>query len=291
MNKRHLSIASLVVLLFLSNALLAQRISNIHISPGQIAKLAFNEPVRVTFDYASNELNGLRIFVRPTSGEKTTPNYRASGSPLYPRGTGNGRAEFTISSGAATVDQIRFQIYNAKQSRLIFEFSIPVKIKFVAAKPSHKTLTLKPSQLAKATQAIGGQQSAASTRRVVKRVIAPDGTIFIDYSDGTKKRIDPNGRTGIWDEELQTWLYPMMDVQPATPPAALNTANQLPDNGWMKQMSDWITYLNGMLLSRIERAIPDEASLQNYKNFEHQQTTSIYEIMDVRIKFLNRLLE
>lgn len=105
-------------------------ITNIGLSPPSPAWLDFNEHVDITFDYSTNEASGVRIFVRPYTGGSLTPNYAAHGSPLYPYPGGSGSGWFTITSGAVTVDQLRFQMLNADQSVLLLDFFIDVDYHF-----------------------------------------------------------------------------------------------------------------------------------------------------------------
>src|SRR6056297_1860903 len=107
----------------------AQSISITEISPGSQANLGNGNQVVISFDYEINNPEGARIFIRPFTSGSLTPNYSASGSPVY-RGSGNGSANFTIQSGRATVDQIRVRSVSL-QNELLFEFFIPVELTFV----------------------------------------------------------------------------------------------------------------------------------------------------------------
>jgi len=108
----------------------AHAIKNIVVSPTPPHGMLFNENVIVSFDYSTPEPGGVRIFARPFSGGGLTPNYGASGSPLYPAGNGSGTGDFTIMSGNATVDQIRFQMYNNDQSQLLLEYFVPANFPY-----------------------------------------------------------------------------------------------------------------------------------------------------------------
>lgn len=104
----------------------SQAIYNIVATPSSPANMQFNTDVTLTFDYRTNESGGVRMFARPMSGTSTTANYAAHASPVYPAGTGSGTGSFTITSGDATVDGIRFQMMNANQTALLLEFVVPV---------------------------------------------------------------------------------------------------------------------------------------------------------------------
>ncbi len=105
-------------------------ISNISLDPETPATLQVGQEVHITFDYATNEAGGVRIFVRPYTDGSRTPNYAAHSSPLYPVGSGTGTGWFTIESGNVMVDQLEFSMFNADQSLLLVEYFIPVEYHF-----------------------------------------------------------------------------------------------------------------------------------------------------------------
>lgn len=117
--------------ILLCTALFSQsEICDINLLSGtRIASFANGEQVELSFDYSTDQGSGIRIFARPFTNGSLTNSYAASGSPLY-TGSGMGTANFTISSGEITVDEIRFQILNADQSELLKEFWIPVQYHF-----------------------------------------------------------------------------------------------------------------------------------------------------------------
>jgi len=108
----------------------AHSVSNIILTPPPPAYFSFNQNVDISFDYTTDEAAGVRIFARPFTNGALTPNYAASGSPLYPAGSGSGTGSFTITSGDVIVDQIRFQMYDANQTTVLLEFFIPVVYQF-----------------------------------------------------------------------------------------------------------------------------------------------------------------
>jgi hypothetical protein len=106
-------------------------VTNISLGPDTPNILRFNQNVNLTFSYSTTEAGGVRIFARPFSNGALTPNYAAHASPLYPTSaTGSGDGYFTITSGQVVVDQIRFQMWNAAQTTLLFETFIPVHYLF-----------------------------------------------------------------------------------------------------------------------------------------------------------------
>lgn len=89
----------------------------------------FNENRQMTFNYATTESGGVRIFPRPWTNGALTPNYAASGSPLY-NGSGNASSTFTISSTNQRVDHVRFNVVNANQTETLLEMWMPVEYTF-----------------------------------------------------------------------------------------------------------------------------------------------------------------
>ncbi|MFH1198158.1 MAG: T9SS type A sorting domain-containing protein [bacterium] len=122
---------------------LADSISNIQISPISPASLLNNESVTINFNYNTTEAGGVLIFVRPFSGGGLSPDYSASGSPIYPMGTGVGSGNFTITAGTVMVDQLRFQMTNADQSVTILEFFIDVT--FLFSEHSIRNIVMAPN--------------------------------------------------------------------------------------------------------------------------------------------------
>lgn len=103
-------------------------IDNIQFLPNSPAALRLGSQVKVKFDYSSPQ--EVRIFVRPMTKGALTPNYAAHGAGLSPVGKGAGEGNFTIKKRAAFVDQVRFQMYNNDQSKLLFEKLVKVRFSF-----------------------------------------------------------------------------------------------------------------------------------------------------------------
>jgi hypothetical protein len=108
----------------------AHSITNIVLSPPSPATLMPNDYVNITFNYATTEAGGVRIFARPYTNGSLTPGYLAHSSPLYPSGYGSGTGYFIIPYGNVMVDQIRFRMYNSDESVLLLEFFISVKYRY-----------------------------------------------------------------------------------------------------------------------------------------------------------------
>ena len=125
-------------------------VTQISLGPRTPNILQDNDSITISFSYSTTEAGGVRIFARPFTGGALTPSYAASGSPLYPVGTGVGSGNFTITTGNVTVDQIRFQMLDANQTTVLFEAFIPVSYQFTSKTSnviSHIGLTATPNVL------------------------------------------------------------------------------------------------------------------------------------------------
>jgi hypothetical protein len=95
--------------------------------------MVHGQDVAVSFNYATTQPGGVRIFVRPFSGTSLAPNYSASGAPISPTGSGTGTQHFTIKAGTVRVDRVRIQMVDANNSSLVlFEAFLPVYFEFRA---------------------------------------------------------------------------------------------------------------------------------------------------------------
>ena len=107
----------------------AHQVEMTSINPNSPAILVKGERVEFSFDYKTSEATGVRIFGRPFTAGSLTPGYGAHGSPAHPTGEGSSTGFFTINS-AAKVDQIRFQMLNAAQTELLYEYFVDVDYEF-----------------------------------------------------------------------------------------------------------------------------------------------------------------
>ena len=105
-------------------------VTNIVLTPPTPNILAFNQQVTFTFDYSTTEPGGVRIWGRPFTSLGLAKNYAAHGSPVYPVGTGSSSGFFTITDKKVTITKIRFQVWNADQTTLLFQGFIPVNYQF-----------------------------------------------------------------------------------------------------------------------------------------------------------------
>ena len=292
----------------------AQSISITEISPGAQTTLGFGNQVEISFDYEINTPEGARIFIRPFTSGSLTPNYSASGSTVY-RGSGSGSANFTIQSGRATVDQIRVRSLSL-QNELLFEFFIPVKLSFVpqiSTEYQNRMLAITESRAARAAvQAEDMQSEVASAsdsisladcpdsneNEVVERKMKPDGTLEMHYSDGTivgilsaasssgmnSYSIDPETR----DTTFTRYSF-FIEVQEANPPGFVGSEAAVNED-WLQSLNGWIEHHGNRLLSRIDMLLDDEA-YEAYLTYEENSDLSIYERVNFRYTFLERLAE
>jgi hypothetical protein len=115
----------------------AHSVSNIVITPPSPDGLINNANVNVSFSYYTSETAGVLIFARPFTDGNTTPNYAAHPSPVYPAGSDSGTGYFTITTGAANVDSIRFQMLDVAQTTVLLEYFVPVNFYYSTAKMSN----------------------------------------------------------------------------------------------------------------------------------------------------------
>lgn len=94
--------------------------------------LVHGQDIAVSYNYATTQPGGVRIFVRPFSGASLAPNYSASGSSILPTGSGTSTQHFTIKAGTVRVDRLRIQMTDANQSTVLFEAFLPVYYEFRA---------------------------------------------------------------------------------------------------------------------------------------------------------------
>lgn len=105
-------------------------VENVELCPASPAHLEDGENVVIHWDYYNDEGQDTRVFVRPITNGATTSGYGASGSPLYATGGGTGASFFTINTGHAIVDHLRFKVVSDDQSTTFAEYYLPVHYEF-----------------------------------------------------------------------------------------------------------------------------------------------------------------
>jgi hypothetical protein len=239
--------------------------------------------------------------MRPVTSGKLTPNYSASGSPLY-RGKGTGTASFTVTAGNIEIDQIRVQVLSSPQNRLIFEFYVPVDFTYSSA----VFTLLKPQLIDRGAVTARSQQyelltpsdTLSVSGQEVKRTINKEGIIEIHYSDGNIKGIISWDHWYTIDPVTGDTSYTKLMLnqvqgtsQPADPPGFGTTVNTSVDEEWLSSLNTWIEYLGNELLFSIENQIRDPDSFENYKLFENENSSTLYERVNLRYTFLKKLLQ
>lgn len=147
---------------------LKNKIGRVKFSPASPASLNFKDQVKVKFHYSVNQ--DAYIFARPMTKGQLTPNYAASGSPVYNKGKGVGEGNFTITKGKmVTVDAVRFRIMNKTQSRVLFEKKVRVKYTF--------------PKLRLATPVVTAPPVATVTPGTVSPAPTYPGTVILDFKD------------------------------------------------------------------------------------------------------------
>jgi hypothetical protein len=116
----------------------AAYLSNITTSPTSPAPLYFGDSTtgdRVTWEFYYSVDVTARIHGLPMCEGVACPGYRVSGSPLYPAGTsGFDTGYFFFEDpyqGATHVDHIRFRIYDANHTTVLWEYWKPVDFTYV----------------------------------------------------------------------------------------------------------------------------------------------------------------
>ena len=108
----------------------AHSISGLVFSPASPATLVLGEQVNISFTYTTDDAGGVRIWAQPFTNGALSPGQAFQGSSILPTGKGTTSRFFTIKGSAATVDQVRLQMWTADQSALLFETFVSVKYTF-----------------------------------------------------------------------------------------------------------------------------------------------------------------
>ncbi len=135
----------IVSMLMIPGTGICDSITNIQLAAPSYSLVPFGEDVTINFDYNTDTAGGVRIFVRPMTDGAPTPNYGASGSPLYQTGSGSGSGTFNIGSGDVIVDQLEFTMTNDDQSETLLAFNHPVVYVFRASGSTVSNITMTPA--------------------------------------------------------------------------------------------------------------------------------------------------
>jgi hypothetical protein len=113
-----------------ANAVSEHLVHNIFFSHSSPNVLALGQDLTFTFDYKTSHAAGVRIWLRPFTDGNLTPNYSGHGSPVHPAGVGSASGSFAVHAAAATVDQVRIEMWAEDGSALLFRAFLPVHYEF-----------------------------------------------------------------------------------------------------------------------------------------------------------------
>jgi hypothetical protein len=88
--------------------------------PDVPVKLETGQRLAVTVAYRNKSYDKVRIFVRPYTRGKKTPEYGAHSSPIYTRGSGEATGWFTLNSPGA-VDEVRVEMIDEATGKVVAE--------------------------------------------------------------------------------------------------------------------------------------------------------------------------
>lgn len=265
-----------IAALFVSTQALADNITNVKVSVERLAHLSHGEQVNVSFNYATNYSGKVRIFVRPMTQNNPSPNYSAQGSKTYTAKKGRGRGGFTITKGDILVDRIRIRIVTDEGKGRYTKY-VPVKLKFskepVKILPVLQVVDLPKLEIVGALHPAGGGGD-------VKRTILPDGSVEIRYPDGRRKILFEGGHKIIYPDGREQ-RYSYMSVQVDVPPL-------LPSQ---PSIVAWLEGMNNNLLNMIGTLVDgNQQALDYYTQKENEKTANLYEKIQLRTAYINRLL-
>lgn len=106
----------------------ANRLHSFVFAPPAPAQLAFGEFVQIQFAYETDETAGVRIYVDASGGCGVH-----DGSPLYPKGSGNGSTGFSKAGSdcyLVLVDKVFLRMYSESSGNILHEVEVPVSYTF-----------------------------------------------------------------------------------------------------------------------------------------------------------------
>lgn len=235
-------------------------VSDVEAMPRSPTQLRPGDFVTTTFTYRTANPGGVRILVRPMTDGEPSPDYRASGSAVYPSGSGEGRGSFTIQRDGVTVDQLRLEMYTPDQDELLHQSFVPVSYRYGAVAPAPEEPEVR---------------------------IMPNGSIEETFPDGGRRVTRADGRIVFYPPgDTIGMMMLAIQIPPALPPGEASTL----DTEWVELMDAWLEDVAESLLEDIRRITPSEESMENYMTFEAENAATLYEIVDLRTRILERLV-
>lgn len=126
MKKRILSLSTVMT----CGWLLANTISNVTFSPPSPASLDWGEDVVITFNYQTDEADGVRFSCYPLSSDNYSLDAGTSGSALYAQGSGSAEQSFTLLSGNDRVDSVILRMLDDEGYEILHETTLNVDYAF-----------------------------------------------------------------------------------------------------------------------------------------------------------------
>jgi len=99
---------------------------NIQMNYSQYSRLPYGRNLNISFDYASDSTENIRIIARPFTDGSITPGYGGSGSASLP--PSGSYAQYFHFNQDADVTHVRYQIFNNDFSVVLYEFFLPFDV-------------------------------------------------------------------------------------------------------------------------------------------------------------------
>ncbi len=258
----------------------SKSISNISLEPATPSSVVFGQQVRVSFDYQNIKTEGLRIFVRPYSGQNPSPRYAAEGSPAYPTGSGHGSGTFTIKPGdPVIVDAVKISVYGNNGQELFFEFFIPAKYTFAPERmvvgKRVEMMAAQPAQIRVPDKKRPQRQPRVVRLKDIPPLVGPRLTIRPDLTAKLVSRVPLK----MPEPDKQILYQQVPSIRPPDSPPGT-------DQTWNDQMNNWLDQLNHVLLNEIKLIVGEENTVQSLINFEEGEQISVYDQVGLRLYFL-----
>ncbi len=109
----------------------------------------YNQYAMFKFNYSASGSGKVRFIARPYEGGRVAAGWVRGESPVGVPGTGTGQVSFSISSGPVTIDEVRVQMWDVGETRLLAETSVATNYHFTDHPITN--ITLSPSSPANMT--------------------------------------------------------------------------------------------------------------------------------------------
>ena len=162
------------------------------INPKMPATLASGEKITVTILYSNPSQNAVRITPAPYKGGQMVPQHSVTGSTRDP---GDGETELQLSfKGAATVDELRIEMYDSKTDKLLGTTKVPAKLTWTGAPPAPGS----PTAIAAAAETKAAQAEAIRRYPDIAKPDSAANKAFLKTVEEAKKSKDPNLDRPTW---------------------------------------------------------------------------------------------